>query len=45
MVPTHVHRLIREEQMQDKLGDFDDHLEDVSIDWLRNADCNIGGKA
>jgi hypothetical protein len=22
-----------------KFGDFDDHLEDVSIDWLRNAAC------
>jgi hypothetical protein len=22
-----------------KFGDFDDHLEDVSIDWLRNKVC------
>lgn len=22
-----------------KFGDFDDHLEDVSIDWLRNKAC------
>jgi hypothetical protein len=22
-----------------KMGDFDDHLEDVSIDWLRNKAC------
>jgi len=22
-----------------KLRDFDDHLENVSMDWLRNADC------
>lgn len=23
--------------IQDKFGDFDDHLEDVTIDWLKNA--------
>ncbi|KAI5122254.1 hypothetical protein M0805_007119 [Coniferiporia weirii] len=33
--------LIRDSKMHQKLGDFDDHLEDVSIDWLRNSDCNV----
>ncbi|KAH8113065.1 hypothetical protein DFH11DRAFT_1857281 [Phellopilus nigrolimitatus] len=37
---THVLELIRDSKMHQKLGDFDDHLEDVSIDWLRNSDCN-----
>lgn len=23
--------------LQDKFGDFDDHLEDVTVDWLRNG--------
>ena len=27
--------------MHQKFGDFDDHLEDVTIDWLRNNACNI----
>ncbi|THH09948.1 hypothetical protein EW145_g1652 [Phellinidium pouzarii] len=35
-------RLIRDSNLHLKLGDFDDHLEDVSIDWLRNKDCTIG---
>lgn len=37
-------QLIRDKEMQQKLGDFDDHLEDVSIDWLRNPECNISSK-
>lgn len=24
--------------MEDKFGDFDDHLEDATIDWLKNAE-------
>ncbi|KAF8551677.1 Metallo-dependent hydrolase [Imleria badia] len=28
--------LVRDSQMHQKFGDFDDHLEDVTIDWLRN---------
>ena len=31
--------LIRQEKLYEKFGDFDDHLEDVSIDWLRNSEC------
>jgi len=27
------------ESILQKFGDFDDHLEDVSIDWLRNRAC------
>ncbi|KAH8825329.1 hypothetical protein DL96DRAFT_1612808 [Flagelloscypha sp. PMI_526] len=28
--------LIRTQSLQNSFGDFDDHLEDVTIDWLRN---------
>ncbi|GLB40009.1 putative uncharacterised protein family (UPF0172) [Lyophyllum shimeji] len=31
--------LVRDEHRHQKFGDFDDHLEDVSIDWLRNKAC------
>ncbi|KAL5500995.1 hypothetical protein ACEPAH_9382 [Sanghuangporus vaninii] len=31
-------RLIHDSHLHRKLGDFDDHLEDVSIDWLRNGE-------
>ncbi|KZT23474.1 UPF0172-domain-containing protein [Neolentinus lepideus HHB14362 ss-1] len=34
--PSHALALIREARLHEKFGDFDDHLEDVSIDWLRN---------
>ncbi|EJT98251.1 UPF0172-domain-containing protein [Dacryopinax primogenitus] len=27
---------IKEQSLQNELGDFDDHLEDVRIDWLKN---------
>jgi len=33
--------LVRDTHMHQKFGDFDDHLEDVTIDWLRNNACNI----
>ncbi|KAF8133807.1 Metallo-dependent hydrolase [Boletus edulis] len=33
--------LVRDSHMHQKFGDFDDHLEDVTIDWLRNSACNI----
>lgn len=33
--------LVRDDHMHQKFGDFDDHLEDVTIDWLRNNACNI----
>ncbi|EPQ54571.1 UPF0172-domain-containing protein [Gloeophyllum trabeum ATCC 11539] len=38
--PTRAVALIRESRLHEKFGDFDDHLEDVSIDWLRNEACN-----
>lgn len=28
---------IREQGLHHQFGDFDDHLEDVTIDWLKNA--------
>jgi len=34
--PEYALRAIRDEGLQSKLGDFDDHLEDISVDWLRN---------
>jgi len=37
--PSRALELIRQSKLQEKFGDFDDHLEDVSIDWLRNVDC------
>ncbi|KAA1470814.1 UPF0172-domain-containing protein [Dentipellis sp. KUC8613] len=35
--PARTLRLAREHGLQRLLGDFDDHLEDVGVDWLRNA--------
>jgi hypothetical protein len=37
--PTRVLTLIREKELHHKFGDFDDHLEDVTVDWLNNATC------
>ena len=37
--PSRVRELIKSSRKYQQLGDFDDHLEDVSIDWLRNPDC------
>ncbi|KAJ3712945.1 hypothetical protein C8R42DRAFT_594049 [Lentinula raphanica] len=34
--PAHAVSLVRDQQLHRKFGDFDDHLEDVTIDWLRN---------
>jgi hypothetical protein len=31
---------IREQSLHHQFGDFDDHLEDVTIDWLRNSGVN-----
>ena len=36
-VPARVLQLARARGLQRQFGDFDDHLEDVRIDWLRNA--------
>lgn len=30
---------VRDERLHQKFGDFDDHLEDVTIDWLQNKAC------
>ncbi|KAH7908832.1 Metallo-dependent hydrolase [Hygrophoropsis aurantiaca] len=34
--PSQAIALVRDAQRHYKFGDFDDHLEDVTIDWLRN---------
>ena len=39
--PSHAISLVRDKRLHEKFGDFDDHLEDVTIDWLRNNACNI----
>ena len=36
-MPASVVQLARTRGLQREFGDFDDHLEDVRIDWLRNA--------
>ncbi|KZT60519.1 UPF0172-domain-containing protein [Calocera cornea HHB12733] len=35
-LPARTLRAIEERTVQEELGDFDDHLEDVRIDWLKN---------
>ncbi|KAF8530123.1 hypothetical protein BU17DRAFT_78696 [Hysterangium stoloniferum] len=40
--PTRVLTLIREKELHHKFGDFDDHIEDVTVDWLNNAACTDG---
>ncbi|VDC04522.1 unnamed protein product [Peniophora sp. CBMAI 1063] len=35
--PARVLELVRTTSLHEKFGDFDDHLEDLSVDWLRNA--------
>lgn len=42
--PSRAAALLKEKQesanaILQEFGDFDDHLEDVSIDWLRNKAC------
>ncbi|OAX38768.1 Metallo-dependent hydrolase [Rhizopogon vinicolor AM-OR11-026] len=34
--PSRAITLVRDHNLHEKFGDFDDHLEDVTIDWLRN---------
>ncbi|KAJ3933918.1 MAG: hypothetical protein NXY57DRAFT_752447 [Lentinula lateritia] len=36
-IPARAVALVRDQQLQRKFGDFDDHLENVTIDWLRNS--------
>ncbi|KDQ62525.1 hypothetical protein JAAARDRAFT_30427 [Jaapia argillacea MUCL 33604] len=38
--PARALYVVQRWQMHHKFGDFDDHLEDVTIDWLRNPDCH-----
>lgn len=38
-LPARALRLVQERCLHQKFGDFDDHLEDVTIDWLKNKDC------
>ncbi|KAK0199995.1 hypothetical protein DFS33DRAFT_1366279 [Desarmillaria ectypa] len=38
-LPTRAVKLVEERRLHQKFGDFDDHLEDVTIDWLKNKDC------
>ncbi|KAF8056945.1 hypothetical protein FPV67DRAFT_1529524 [Lyophyllum atratum] len=38
-LPRRAVALVRDEHRHQKFGDFDDHLEDVAIDWLRNKEC------
>nr|GAT60111.1 predicted protein [Mycena chlorophos] len=38
-LPQRALALVREEWRHEAFGDFDDHLEDVTIDWLRNSAC------
>ncbi|KAF8904106.1 hypothetical protein CPB84DRAFT_1773433 [Gymnopilus junonius] len=37
--PSEAAKLVREQNLHFAFGDFDDHLEDVTIDWLRNRSC------
>ena len=41
--PGRTMALIRERGLHRHFGDFDDHLEDVTIDWLNNTACIDGG--
>ncbi|KAK0443551.1 hypothetical protein EV421DRAFT_1890755 [Armillaria borealis] len=38
-LPARAVKLVKERRLHQKFGDFDDHLEDVTIDWLKNKDC------
>ncbi|KAF9457438.1 hypothetical protein BDZ94DRAFT_1285275 [Collybia nuda] len=38
-LPARAVEFVRDEHRHQKFGDFDDHLENVSIDWLRNKEC------
>jgi len=37
--PARVRNLIGRDNLQLKFADFDDHLENVALDWLRNPEC------
>lgn len=36
-IPSRARSAVREGRLQARLADFDDYLEDVNADWLRNA--------
>ncbi|KAF9005442.1 hypothetical protein BDQ17DRAFT_348710 [Cyathus striatus] len=38
-LPSRAVALVRDDYSHNSFGDFDDHLEDVSVDWLRNRTC------
>ncbi|KAF8797614.1 UPF0172-domain-containing protein [Phlegmacium glaucopus] len=38
-LPNQAVKMVREQNLHFAFGDFDDHLEDVTIDWLRNKAC------
>jgi len=38
-LPIQAVKLVEEQNLHFAFGDFDDHLEDVTIDWLRNKAC------
>jgi len=38
-LPIQAVKLVQEQNLHFAFGDFDDHLEDVTIDWLRNKAC------
>ncbi|EGN98368.1 hypothetical protein SERLA73DRAFT_183333 [Serpula lacrymans var. lacrymans S7.3] len=40
--PSQAVQLVRDSKLHQKFGDFDDHLEDVTVDWLRNKSCLVG---
>jgi len=37
--PSEAAKYVQEQHLHEVFGDFDDHLEDVTIDWLRNRTC------
>jgi len=39
--PTRAIALVRDDHLHQNFGDFDDHLEDVTIDWLNNKSCSF----
>ncbi|KAF8582397.1 UPF0172-domain-containing protein [Ramaria rubella] len=42
--PKRALSLVQEHGLHRQFDDFDDHLENVSIDWLNNADCVDNGQ-
>ncbi|KIK04114.1 hypothetical protein K443DRAFT_676246 [Laccaria amethystina LaAM-08-1] len=42
-LPVQAISLVQDQHLHQAFGDFDDHLEDVSIDWLRNRACLPAG--